>query len=217
MIKNFNTVGLGTYQAIKTDIIFGVLPPLKKLKLIELKDNYNTSISMLREILSRLSGDGFVIAQEQKGFIVSPVSKTDLIEIANLRILIESYALKQSIENSDIEWEGTLIAAHHNLNYHENKMINNKSYERENWKRYDSEFHKTLIINCNSTNLMKLHQLIFDKYLRYQLLVLTFRGEGSIKEHKDILDSALNKDFIKAQKILEEHIQNGIDHAMKNF
>ena len=64
---------------------------------------------------------------------------------------------------------------------------------------------------------MKLHQLIFDKYLRYQLLVLTFRGEGSIKEHKDILDSALNKDFIKAQKILEEHIQNGIDHAMKNF
>ena len=217
MINNFNTVGLSTYQAIKTDIIFGVLPPLKKLKLIELKDNYNTSISMLREILSRLSGDGFVIAQEQKGFIVSPVSKTDLIEIANLRILIESYALKQSIENSDIEWEGTLIAAHHNLNYHENKMINNKSYERENWKRYDSEFHKILIINCNSTNLMKLHQLIFDKYLRYQLLVLTFRGEGSIKEHKDILDSALNKDFIKAQKILEEHIQNGIDHAMKNF
>ena len=217
MIKNFNTVGLSTYQAIKTDIIFGVLPPLKKLKLIELKDNYNTSISMLREILSRLSGDGFVIAQEQKGFIVSPVSKTDLIEIANLRILIESYALKQSIENSDIEWEGTLIAAHHNLNYHENKMINNKSYERENWKKYDSEFHKILIINCNSTNLIKLHQLIFDKYLRYQLLVLTFRGEGSIKEHKDILDSALNKDFIKAQKILEEHIQNGIDHAMKNF
>ena len=54
MIKNFNTVGLSTYQAIKTDIIFGVLPPLKKLKLIELKDNYNTSISMLREILSRL-------------------------------------------------------------------------------------------------------------------------------------------------------------------
>ena len=217
MINNFNTVGLSTYQAIKTDIIFGVLPPLKKLKLIELKDNYNTSISMLREILSRLSGDGFVIAQEQKGFIVSPVSKTDLIEIANLRILIESYALKQSIENSDIEWEGTLIAAHHNLNYHENKMINNKSYERENWKKYDSEFHKILIINCNSTNLIKLHQLIFDKYLRYQLLVLTFRGEGSIKEHKDILDSALNKDFIKAQKILEEHIQNGIDHAIKNF
>ena len=64
---------------------------------------------------------------------------------------------------------------------------------------------------------MKLHQLIFDKYLRYQFLVLTFRGEGSIKEHKDILDLALNKDFIKAQKILEEHIQNCIDHAMKIF
>ena len=65
MIDSYKTVGENTYEMIKKDIIFGNLKPLKKLKLNELKNNYKTSISTLREILSRLSGDGFVVYEEQ--------------------------------------------------------------------------------------------------------------------------------------------------------
>jgi DNA-binding GntR family transcriptional regulator len=217
MINNFKTVSSNTYEIIKRDIIFGVLPPLKKLKLQELKINYNTSISILREILSRLCGDGFVVSEEQKGFRVSPVSKSDLLEIAKLRILIESDALKLSIENSNPEWEGSLLSAHHKLSLYESEMIQNKNDDRMNWKKYDSEFHQTLVKNCGSKNLVELHKLIFDKYLRYQLLVLTFRGKGSIDEHKKLLDFSLKKNFVKAQMILKQHIENGIHHAEKNF
>lgn len=217
MIDSYKTVGENTYEMIKKDIIFGDLKPLKKLKLNELKNNYKTSISTLREILSRLSGDGFVVYEEQKGFYVSPVSESDLKEIANLRILIESHALKYSLENSNPDWEGSLLAAHHKLNLYENKLLKNKTEERSNWKRYDSEFHQTLVRNCNSKNLIELHKLIFDKYLRYQLLVLTFRGSGSIEEHKKLLDYSLERNFKKAQMVLEEHIQNGIIHANKSF
>ena len=217
MINNFKTVSSNTYEIIKRDIIFGVLPPLKKLKLQELKINDNTSISILREILSRLCGDGFVVSEEQKGFRVSPVSKSDLLEIAKLRILIESDALKLSIENSNPEWEGSLLSAHHKLSLYESEMIQNKNDDRMNWKKYDSEFHQTLVKNCGSKNLVELHKLIFDKYLRYQLLVLTFRGKGSIDEHKKLLDFSLKKNFVKAQMILKEHIENGIYHAEKNF
>tara|TARA_B110000037_G_scaffold196418_1_gene233603 strand:+ start:192 stop:332 length:141 start_codon:yes stop_codon:yes gene_type:complete len=39
MINPVKTVGTNTYEVIKNDIIFGVLPPLKKLKLLELKKN----------------------------------------------------------------------------------------------------------------------------------------------------------------------------------
>jgi DNA-binding GntR family transcriptional regulator len=171
----------------------------------------------LREILSRLCGDGFVVSEEQKGFRVSPVSKSDLLEIAKLRILIESNALKLSIENSNPDWEGSLLSAHHKLSLYESEMIQNKNDDRMNWKKYDSEFHQTLVKNCGSKNLVELHKLIFDKYLRYQLLVLTFRGKGSIDEHKKLLDFSLKKNFVKAQMILKEHIENGIYHAEKNF
>ena len=87
------------------------------------------------EILSRLTGDGFVLSLEQKGFCVSPVSKSDLIEIANLRILIESHALKKSIENSTTDWEAELLSAHHKLKIYENDMLKNKYNNKNDWKK----------------------------------------------------------------------------------
>ena len=144
MINPFKTVGANTYEAIKNDIIFGILPPLKKLKLLELKKEYNASVSTLREILSRLSGDGFVVSKEQKGFYVSAVSKSDLVEIGNLRILIESHALEKSIKNSNPEWEGSLVSAHHKLKFYEDEILANKTDDRNKWKNYDSDFHQAL-------------------------------------------------------------------------
>ena len=90
MINSFKTVGLNTYEVIKNDIICGILPPLKKLKLSELKIKYNTSVSTLREILSRLSGDGFVVSKEQKGFYVSPVCSPTRAELLTGKFFVRS-------------------------------------------------------------------------------------------------------------------------------
>ena len=113
-----NTLGSSTYQRIKRDIVFGELEPGAKLKLEQLRARYGASLSTLRETLSRLGSDGFVLAREQRGFFVSPVSKEDLIEISQLRVLLECHALRASIEHGDTEWEGNLVAAQHKLQSH---------------------------------------------------------------------------------------------------
>ncbi len=128
----------------------------------------------IRETLNRLSSEGFVIAEEQRGFFVSPFSKEDLIEIANLRILLESYALNLSLKNGDTDWEGNLVAAHHKLSLIENKMDNKNKDIVESWKKYDWEFHLACIAACGSKNLISLHSNLFDRYLRYQIILLQF-------------------------------------------
>ena len=140
-MKNIDTIGSTVYKQIKRDIIFGELAPSSKLKLEGLKSKYPVSLSTLRETLNRLASEGFVIAEEQRGFFVSPFSKEDLIEIANLRILLESYALNLSIKNGDTDWEGNLVAAYHKLSLMEKKMDNNDKSIVESWKQYDWEFH----------------------------------------------------------------------------
>ena len=60
-----------------------------KLKLDGLRERYQASMSTLRETLNRLASEGFVLAEEQRGFFVAPVSKEDLSEVAELRILLE--------------------------------------------------------------------------------------------------------------------------------
>ena len=121
MGKHQNTVGSSTYEKIKNDIIFGQLVPGSKLKLELIKSQYEASVSTLRETLNRLASEGFVLAEEQRGFYVTEVSQKDLIEIAKLRILLECHALKASIESGDDDWEGNLVAAHHKLKLMEKK------------------------------------------------------------------------------------------------
>jgi len=207
------TVGASTYDRIKRDIIFGRLAPGAKLKLDQLKTRYEASVPTLREMLNRLASEGFVAAAEQRGFFVTPVSEDDLIEIANLRILLETSALKTSIENGDADWEGELVAAHHKLHLMERRVLEGDT-EIETWKRYDWEFHQALIKACNSRNLLTLHAIIFDKYLRYQMLVMTNRGEEAVGEHKAMFEAALARDIDRAQNALEQHIRLGLDHAL---
>ena len=217
MVKSINTVGSSTYERIKKDIIFGTLAPGSKLKLDGLKAQYDASVSTLRETLNRLSSDGFVEAAEQRGFFVRSVSRDDLTEIANLRILLECSALKTSIENGDADWEGNLVAAHHKLHLMEEKMLSGDDSQKETWKRYDWEFHKSLIEACNSQNLMSLHEIIYDKYLRYQMLVITDRGEAAVKEHRQIFDAALARNVDSATNALEIHIRKGLEHTLANM
>lgn len=214
MQQSAGTVGATTYQRIKRDIIFGELEPGAKLKLDVLKTRYEASSSTLRETLNRLASDGFVTAAEQRGFSVTPVSREDLGEIANLRSLLECFALKVSIERGDTDWEGSLVAAHHKLHLMEQKMLSGDHTEKETWKRYDWEFHLAMISACNDQNLLSLHSTIYDKYLRYQMLVLTYRGEEAVEEHQAMFEAALARDVSTAQQQLEDHIRHGLEHTL---
>ena len=205
------------FKKIKYDIVFGNLEPDQKLKLNLLQTEYNVSISILREVLNRLCGDGFIIYIVQKGFFVSPISKKDLYEIADLRITLETHALEISIKNKDYEWEAELLGAYHKLNHAENELEKNNLNAKSLWTKYDAEFHQMLIKKCNSLNLIRIHEVIFDKYLRYQLLILKYRGKDSIKEHKDLLDYSLISNIQKAQNTLRDHIKKGVDYASSNL
>ena len=182
-----------------------------------LQKEYNVWISILREVLNRLCGDGFIIYKVQKGFFVSPISKKDLYEIADLRIILETHALEISIKNKDYEWEAELLGAYHKLNHAENELEKNNLNAKSLWTKYDAEFHQMLIKKCNSLNLIRIHEVIFDKYLRYQLLILKYRGKDSIKEHKDLLDYSLISNIQKAQNTLRDHIKKGVDYASSNL
>jgi len=217
MNEKNNTISSITYGLIKKDIIFGKLKPSAKLKLDNLKNNYNASLSTIRETLNRLSSEGFVQAEEQRGFFVNPFSKNDLIEISNLRVLLECHAIKLSINRGDTNWEGNLVASHHKLHLLEKEMQKDYKKNREEWKRYDWEYHLALVSNCGSKNLLHLHSILYDKSIRYQMAVAEYRGSEAVEEHKKIFTAAIERNSEKASDILKTHIIKGLEHTLKIF
>ncbi|MGF9564210.1 GntR family transcriptional regulator [Neorhizobium sp. JUb45] len=208
------TVAESTYKRIRADIIFGRLLPGRKLKLDKLKDDYATSVSTLREILNRLHSEGLVAAEGQRGFEVAGISEADLRETAELRLLLETHALTQSFENGDVEWEARLVSAHYKLARMEQVMASGDTSQAEDWKRYDWEFHQALISACGSKLLMNTHAAVFDKYLRYQMVALSYRGDVAAEEHQQLLDAAMRRDQETGRKLLARHIQGGVEHAL---
>lgn len=208
------TVAENSYKRIRADIIFGRLAPGQKLKLEKLKETYDTSVSTLREILNRLASEGLVVAEGQRGFHVASMSSIDLKEIAALRLLLETHALEQSFARGDVDWEARPVSAHYKLARMESIMASGDTSQTEDWKRYDWEFHQALISACGSRLLMETHAAIFDKYLRYQMVALSYRGKIAADEHKRLLDAALERDQETAKKILGLHIQGGVEHAL---
>ena len=208
------TIGELSYRRIRSDIVFGKLLPASKLKLDRLRDTYSASISTLREILNWLTSEGLVVAEGQRGFEVAPVSIENLREIAALRLLLESHALEQSFAAGDMEWEGRVVAAHHKLASLERRMREGDRSETALWKRYDWEFHQALISACGSRVLMETHAAIFDKYLRYQMIALSFRGDIAADEHRVMHEAALARDAGTAVATLARHVEGGVEHAL---
>jgi DNA-binding GntR family transcriptional regulator len=214
IIGAHETTGEKIWRRIRSDILFGRLAPGQRLKLERLRADYDVSVSALREILSRLVSEKLVLAEGQRGFQVSPVSVKDLKEIAALRLLLEKHALKQSFAEGDMEWEGQVVAAHYKLALMEERMAAGEHGGAETWKRYDWQFHQALIAACGSRTLMQTHGAVFDKYLRYQMLALSFRGDVAAGEHCLLLRCALSRDAEKAGAVLEAHVTGGVEHAL---
>ena len=214
MMSAATTVGSSVYLKIKSDIITGALKPGKKLKLDTLKVQYLASVSTLRETLNRLASDGFVEAPEQRGFLVRTMSNEDLIELSNLRVLLECAALKASLAFGDEEWEGNLVSAHHKLAMIGKKIIAGEGVPPERQLQYDWEFHFALVRACNSRHMISVFQNIYEKYIGYQLVLRNYRWAKALEEQQMIFEAALARDSEAATELLKSHLRKSLSFSL---
>lgn len=208
------TVGDVAFRLIRQDILSGALEPGSKLRLEQLKDRYGVSVPTLREILSRLSAEDLVIAEGQRGFNVSPATRRELIELGELRALMECHAVSLSFTAGDLEWEAGVVAAHHKLMAVEGRLINGDMQRTADWVRYDWEFHRALVSACKSQTLMNSLSSVFDRFLRYHLLARSFRGKAVSDDHRKLFEFALARDIAGATAMLKQHVDHGIAHVL---
>ena len=84
------TIADRAYEQIRADLLFGRLSPGAKLRLEPMAVTYGAGVSTLREILGRLSAEGLVVAESQRGFEVAPVSPDGFRDVAAMRLVLET-------------------------------------------------------------------------------------------------------------------------------
>jgi GntR family carbon starvation induced transcriptional regulator len=202
------TLSEGVYQELRADILACRLRPGVKLQINVLAQDRELSLSGVREALSRLSAEGLVIAEPQRGFRVSPVSLEDLTDLTMTRVDIENLCLARSIEHGGVEWETAIVAAMHRLSRTPYWATGDDRRLSEEWAAAHNAFHEALVSASGSAHLARIRSSLYQQSERYRRLsvpVLATKRDVEA-EHRAISEAALRRRTARARELMKEHL-----------
>lgn len=190
------TIATTLYDRLRNDLLAGRHRPGSKLTLEPLMALYGAGQTPLREALNRLVADGLAERRDQRGFVVPPISRTDLIEITETRCWLEEIGLRQSMARADTAWEDTLVLAQHRLARIPRLPQPGTYEENPVWEAQHRALHEALLSGCGSRWLIRFCQQLADQWYRYrQLTVLRAANERHVNdEHAAIVAAVLDHD-----------------------
>ncbi len=213
IVKTGKSLTESVYLSLRDDILTYRLKPATKLNIASIAKDRGVSLSAVREALARLSSDGFVVTEPQRGFRVASVSLADLLDLTERRIAIEGQCLLRSIQNGDLAWEGRVLASLHELSrtrvYLENEF-------NPAWINTHVRFHATLVEACDSPWLMRIRELLFIHSERYRVLSIHLDRPHLDSEHHDIAEAAIKRDTERAVTLLTDHVKLTAQIIMEN-
>ena len=214
------TLAADVLSRLHADIVTCRLKPGEPLRFEPLKESYAASFTTLREALAALAADGLVVSEGQRGFRVAPVSRADLIDLTEARVLIERQLIRLAIEKGGDDWEVAASAALHRMTLAEQRVGPKYALTPE-WKLVHRQFHEALVSACGSPILLGMRANLFARAERYRTLSSIYRRTKRHKagEHRTIHDAALSRKVEKAQILVDGHIrsttQNVLEYAPK--
>jgi DNA-binding GntR family transcriptional regulator len=202
------TLVSGIVGQLRFEILGGKIKPGAKLRVDDLKSKFEVSLTPVREALMRLTAEGLVIAEDQRGFRVAPVSLQNLKEVTELRVALECLALRLSIKAGDLDWETNIVATAHRLAALTSRRREDQAVINEEWEQWHRKFHLALIAACGMPLLIAFCKTANDLCDRYRRIYLPFiRPVDRLKDHNRIAEATRNRDSALAVKLLTDHIR----------
>lgn len=193
------------YGQLREDILQGRLAPGEKLLIEHLKDRYEVGAGTLREALSRLISEAMVSAEGQRGFTVAPITLEDLMDVTNVRVRVETEALRTSIRNGDAAWRQRLRTAYDLLSGLEQPLLPENI---RRWEVANAGFHEALLSACDSPWTMRMVRQLTQHGERYRRYAIGLHSGRDVHgEHALIFESAIAAQDARAALALEAHIR----------
>lgn len=197
------------YERLRADLLACRLRPGARLRINDLCQALSVSLSAVREALSRLTSEGLVVAEPQRGFHAAPISAAELRDLTGVRTQIEGLCLERAIAAGDVGWEAELVAAYHRLSRTPEREAGDAQRMNEAWSATHAAFHAALVQGCDSPWLLRLRETLYAQSERYRRLSVSMAGVARDlgREHQDIMDAVLAHDAGRAKSLMAEHLE----------
>jgi DNA-binding GntR family transcriptional regulator len=187
-------------DVLRDAIMRGLLRGGQPLRQDQLSAQFGLSRIPVREALRQLEGEGLVTVIPHRGAVVSELSLGELQQICEIRIALETTALRLAIPNLDenhLEQAAAILRA-----------TDAGTDVLEHWSMNNWLFHSALYSPARRPRLLSLIKQLHDhvdRYLRLHVSLLNYKAKGQ-DEHWRLLYACRSSDTALAVAILEQHI-----------
>lgn len=193
------------YEEIKAEIIKGRLGPGLLLNERKLAAELGVSRTPIREALQMLVMDDWVEIIPWRGVVVKPVSYRDMLEVRDMRMMLERKAAQ--ILCPVITAAQLAELKQHIVNMQSSYDNNANAYDFTN---ADIGFHTFLATCTGNRLLMRWSQNLYDVVVRISIMVLNNkdRFKESIDEHWQIYNALSQGELSLVEQGIEQHLNH---------
>src|SRR5215475_4480793 len=198
------TPAVQAYEQIKGSILDLRYRPGDKLSEARLVDELNLGRSPIRAALARLEGEGWIRVLPQSGTFVRELSRQEVTDIAELRLLLEAHAAQTAAERIGADDLRGLRSEFENL---KSKGVDGHFDE---FLRLDDRFHTTLYRVAGNQRVADILENLRDQihWIRVTNAILPGRVAESLNEMDCVLSALERHDGEEAAKAMRRHIGN---------
>lgn len=190
------------YERLRYAIFAGDLTPGSRLSVPRLAQELTVSRSPVREAVLRLIEEGLATGIPHRGAFVAHVGTSELVELYQVREVLEGLAARLAAERADAELCSTLAESHerHRKAIRENDLAGHLEL--------DMQFHRLMRQGTGNAELTRLLDGTQDK-VRLAMITRTASSGRleALNEHGAILESIRVGDADGAESRARAHVQ----------
>jgi len=202
-IKNYKPLGEVVFDYLREAILSGELKPGERLMEIALAEQLGVSRTPVREAIRKLQKEKFVEMIPRKGAYVANLTAKDIIEVLEIRIVLEGFASELAanrITNEEIEELGEILSGF-------NTSIDVK--DTVGMIEKDKEFHDKIFEASRNNKLVDMVKDLHDQFQRFRLIYFNeFDNYIELQAwHEKIYEAIKNRDAENARINAENHVK----------
>ncbi|MCD5362910.1 MULTISPECIES: GntR family transcriptional regulator [Chromobacterium] len=199
-------------ESLRQRILSGEFADGQQLRQEALSNEYGVSRVPVREALRQLEAEGLIQIIDHKGALVSKLSLEDVLELLEIRAMLEGSVLKAAIP---CHTRADHDLAQQTLREFEQALRNN---DVRHWGELNSRFHLALYRAAKRPNTLALIEQLHnktDRYTRMQIL-FTRTMERAHEEHSQLLELSRQGKADEAAEFIRFHILSA-GHALEDY
>ncbi|MBV6271345.1 GntR family transcriptional regulator [Alcaligenaceae bacterium CGII-47] len=204
-------LGERAYRHIREAIQAGSLSPGDRLREVDLAKMIGLSRTPIREALARLEAEGLVMHDSIRGIMVAELDYSMITELYFMREVLEGTAARLAAQHaSNVE-----ISILDDLCHEYEASIGNESV----LSMRNRQFHDTLYRCSHNRYLINSLTILHDTLMLLGPTTLRDpkRAKETLKEHRAVVQAIKDRDPIKAEDALRNHIHGAQKLRLKQL